>query len=71
MLATRGVFLAITGLVWALNGWALLQQFGILPSVPNMVPGLLVANMVIVPVVMWSAYRTGQLTEEAFRARKS
>lgn len=68
MLATRVIFLGVTALVWIINGWALLQAVGALSPVEGLTTAVLVANMVLMPLVMWSSYRTGQLTEEAYRS---
>lgn len=68
MRMTRAMFWAITAILWLLNGWAVLQVLGALTMSTDIVAGVLLLNMLIVPVVMWSAYRTGQLTEETFRS---
>ncbi|MEM9030321.1 MAG: hypothetical protein AAGC70_18330 [Pseudomonadota bacterium] len=67
MLATRALFLGVNLVLWVLNGWVLLQELNILSVVEGALIGALIANMVSLPVIMWSAYRTGQLVEETYR----
>ncbi len=66
MRATRGLFWSVNVLLWALNGWTLLQVVGLLPALSHAVTGTLIANIVIIPFLMWSAYRTGQIVEDTF-----
>lgn len=67
MLATRFLFLSVNLIFWLMNGWVLLQQLGFLPVTEGAVIGALLANLLIVPLLTWSAYRTGQLVEETYR----
>ena len=64
MLATRGLFLTIVALMWALNGWLLAQSVGWLPVTEGAAAAIALANIIAIPMLVWSAYRTGELVEE-------
>lgn len=69
MLASRFLFLVVTLVAWALNGAALLQHFSLIDGIEGLIPAALVANIVLAPALLWAAYKSGELVEEAYRKR--
>ena len=69
MLATRVLFIAILVLMWGVNGWLLAQDSGILGRTDGAATAVALANILAIPVLVWSAYRTGQLVEESLHRK--
>lgn len=67
MRATRALFFSVNAILWILNGWVLLQHAGIFPLIAHSTVGALIANILVIPLLTWTAYRTGQLVEENYR----
>ena len=59
----------MTLVAWALNGAALLQYFSLIEGIEGLIPAALVANIILAPALLWAAYKSGELVEEAFRKR--
>lgn len=67
MLATRMAFLVFNLVALVLNSAALVQFLGYYTFDQNLIPAVLVFDMVAFPVVSWGAYKIGEMAEEQYR----
>lgn len=69
MLASRALFVVLTLAAWLLNGGALMQHLSIATVIDGLIPATLIVNMIAAPLLLWAAYKSGELAEEAYRDR--
>lgn len=69
MLASRFAFMVYFALVLLLNGWALLAHWRIMLSYGLDNAIVFLFNILSAPIVVWAAYRIGELAEEEFRRK--
>lgn len=67
MRITRLVYWVMIVINTALNGLALAHLLGATEIFPGIVPAALIFNIVLLPVAVATAYRTGEIAEEAYR----
>ena len=68
MLTTRAVFLVAVVCNLSINGLALLHSTNTFVTWNDLVPIVLVFNLVVWPVAIFAAYRMGGMTEEMYRS---
>lgn len=67
MRITRLVYWGTIAVNTALNGLALAHLLGATAIFPGVVTAALMFNIVLLPVAVVAAYRTGEIAEEAYR----
>ena len=67
MFPTRMAFLIFNLAALMLNGAALAQYLGQYTIDQNLIPAVLVFNIIAFPVVSWGAYKIGEIVEEQYR----
>jgi len=70
MLTTRAVYLIVILTIWLANGWALLEHAGFIARAKAVLPGTLILNMIVTPVAIWAAYKSGEAAEEMYRQKE-
>ena len=70
MRTTRIVFAVIVLANIVLNGLALIKQTANLAFVPDILLQTLSFNLLFVPIVLYAAYRLGQIAEEQYQAEE-
>lgn len=66
----QGSYFAAIGIVWCLNGWALLQHVSIVPAIDGFIAAVLVINMLAAPLLFWIAFVYGEVAEEEWLSTK-
>ncbi|MTD95765.1 hypothetical protein GIW81_15610 [Hyphomicrobium sp. xq] len=59
----RAGYLVLIAIVIVMNGLALLQHLGMLPEISGFLAATLLANMLVIPVVIWGAFVLGEVVE--------
>lgn len=70
MLATRIVYFSVVSIGTVMNGAALLDTAGWLGGPAALLPATLLFNLLVPPLALWAAYRSGEFAEREHR-RKS
>lgn len=70
MFATRMAFLMLNLVALMLNGAALMQHLGQYAIDHNLIPAVLVFDIIAFPVISWGAYKMGEMVEEQYRKDK-
>ena len=67
MQTTRVTYLAIVGINTTLNGFALSEIAGYIPSTDWVISAALLFNLIFIPIAVPWAYRLGEMAEEEYR----
>ena len=70
MFATRLAFLIFNLAALMLNGAALMQYLGHYTIDRNLIPAVLVFDIIAFPIISWGAYKIGEMVEEQYRKDK-